>query len=183
VRTHATTIAFPMSRPATLTTRTSISYLPTACRRRPPRGTSAMETDPRAHGTNPTLPGPPRPTDLRAHRHGGRAGRPHHSHTHDRAIKIATNTLLAPADGGWGGLPIPAQGVVSTPDPVLRDGRHARAPQHLSTSTKRVGSSASVHPGPAGVTSSLTGRRAPFVTATSQESKQTCASAGSTVWP
>lgn len=62
-----------------------------------------MDTDPRAHGNNPTLPTSPRRTHLRAHRHQSKSDvteRPHHSHPVNQAIKIATSTRLAPKEIG-----------------------------------------------------------------------------------
>ena len=56
-----------------------------------------MDTDPRAHGNNPTRPRSPHRTRLRAHRHQSKSGvaeRPHHSHPNNQAIKIATVTRL-----------------------------------------------------------------------------------------
>ena len=61
--------------------------------------------------------------------------------------------------------------------------RHARTPHQLSTSTTRDRSSTSVQSIPSTATPSPIDLPAPPATATCQESKQTCASAASTVWP
>ena len=59
-----------------------------------------METDPRAlrqQSDTPEAPASNSSSGSQAPESDDVAGRPHHSHPHDRAIKIVTNTRLAPA--------------------------------------------------------------------------------------
>jgi len=66
----------PTSIPATRSNSTSIPITSTALKETPLGGTSAMATDPRAHGNNPTLPRSPHRTLLRALRHHSKTASP-----------------------------------------------------------------------------------------------------------